>query len=453
MTVSTTTPSIRYNYTGPGDYSFLFQILAEDELTVTHISTLGVETVLVYEGASGYSVTTVDGVAGGTCSVSYTETTGFLEIERSTEVSQQVDWQDSGPLSESLIESSFDRDIMILQEFEERLNNYDASIGSSWRGEWATLTEYVGYDAVLEGGGIYICTAAHTAGTFATDLAAGLWVLQFATGVTASISAPNLLYNSKFLENQRAYAADGVDALVEGEYGHDMFLAHSGGVIYTKESNGDITIDRFTSTAGGANDVQLWQRNDEIENASGSITVSFYVVSLTSTIDLYVDDVAVYEINIAGWHTYTFTSAGEPSVGFGKAFVAPQNFDPAFRFNSWKVEQGAVRTTYLTPDTITEKDRCKYNYLDLGAAVLAGRGTSTTVTRFCVLASMNSSITVTGAGNIYDAADVTKAAVSFSDTRDDNTVLVDVTTTAFGDAAGVRTGQFTTLILDANYYS
>lgn len=43
------------------------------------------------------------------------------------------------------------------------------------KGAWATTTSYVLKDLVQESGITYICTVAHTSGTFATDLAAGKW--------------------------------------------------------------------------------------------------------------------------------------------------------------------------------------------------------------------------------------------------------------------------------------
>jgi hypothetical protein len=43
------------------------------------------------------------------------------------------------------------------------------------RGGWVTATAYVLGDVVLQSGTVYICMIAHTAGTFAADLAAGRW--------------------------------------------------------------------------------------------------------------------------------------------------------------------------------------------------------------------------------------------------------------------------------------
>ncbi len=53
-----------------------------------------------------------------------------------------------------------------------------ASLGE-WEGAWVTATAYAAYDIVSEAGSVYICTAAHTSGTFSTDLAASLWIKLF----------------------------------------------------------------------------------------------------------------------------------------------------------------------------------------------------------------------------------------------------------------------------------
>lgn len=44
-----------------------------------------------------------------------------------------------------------------------------------WQGDWLTATAYTLNDLVLESSIVYICTEAHTSGTFATDLTASKW--------------------------------------------------------------------------------------------------------------------------------------------------------------------------------------------------------------------------------------------------------------------------------------
>lgn len=46
------------------------------------------------------------------------------------------------------------------------------------RGAWATGAVYALKDVTVQGGIAYVCVTAHTAGTFATDLAAGKWVVH-----------------------------------------------------------------------------------------------------------------------------------------------------------------------------------------------------------------------------------------------------------------------------------
>lgn len=52
----------------------------------------------------------------------------------------------------------------------------------NWRHAWVTATAYALKDGVQFGGSSYICLIAHTAGDFATDLAAGRWELTSAKG-------------------------------------------------------------------------------------------------------------------------------------------------------------------------------------------------------------------------------------------------------------------------------
>jgi hypothetical protein len=58
------------------------------------------------------------------------------------------------------------------------------------RGAWVGGTAYVVGDLVLQGGIVYVCMVAHTAGVFATDLAAGKWgqVTANATAATTSFA-------------------------------------------------------------------------------------------------------------------------------------------------------------------------------------------------------------------------------------------------------------------------
>lgn len=58
--------------------------------------------------------------------------------------------------------------------------------GVDWKGPWVTATAYVVNDLVSESGNAYICTVAHTSGTFSTDLAAVKWQLFAAKGAAGA---------------------------------------------------------------------------------------------------------------------------------------------------------------------------------------------------------------------------------------------------------------------------
>lgn len=84
------------------------------------------------------------------------------------------------------------------------------------RGLWVTATAYAVGDMVQNGSSSYVCATAHTSGTFATDLAAGKWVLGGSTVVTVasgisvtptgSIAATNVQAALAELDTEKAAA-------------------------------------------------------------------------------------------------------------------------------------------------------------------------------------------------------------------------------------------------------
>jgi len=62
--------------------------------------------------------------------------------------------------------------------------------GYNPRGAWLTATAYAVRDIVTESSATYVCAVAHTSGTFATDLAAGKWILL--AGSSGSIALDSL---------------------------------------------------------------------------------------------------------------------------------------------------------------------------------------------------------------------------------------------------------------------
>ena len=80
-----------------------------------------------------------------------------------------------------------------------------AVMAGSWtpRGAWVTSTAYSASDVVSQSGNVYVCLTAHTAGTFATDLAASKWML-FSAGAA---SIPTITaFAQTFLDDTTAAA-------------------------------------------------------------------------------------------------------------------------------------------------------------------------------------------------------------------------------------------------------
>lgn len=60
---------------------------------------------------------------------------------------------------------------------EKAVKTYVDASKFVFKGAWVTSTSYILNDVVQENGSGYVCTTAHTSGTFATDLGAGKWAL------------------------------------------------------------------------------------------------------------------------------------------------------------------------------------------------------------------------------------------------------------------------------------
>jgi len=115
MTISSTTSKKTYPYTGPGSYSFPFQIKEESNITVTHIDTNGIVNPLMLN--SDFTVTTVDGVNGGTVVLTYSVAIGgTLVIERILPLTQETKWVNGGPFDQRILEEDLDRMVMLIQQ-------------------------------------------------------------------------------------------------------------------------------------------------------------------------------------------------------------------------------------------------------------------------------------------------------------------------------------------------
>lgn len=135
--------------------------------------------------------------------------------------------------------------------------------GGTQRGAWITSTEYAINDVVTNAGSIYVCTAAHTGGTFATDLSAGKWQ-QRGTQITdpataATQVAPflfsgyrNLLINARGTINQRGYVS-GTATGGANQYTLDRWRVVTSGQSLTFTASGNST--QMTAPAGGLEQV------------------------------------------------------------------------------------------------------------------------------------------------------------------------------------------------------
>lgn len=65
-----------------------------------------------------------------------------------------------------------------------------------WRGAWLTTTAYAVNDLAREAGSTYICIAAHTSGTFSTDLAAAKWEMFAQQGAAGAGTGDMLAANN-----------------------------------------------------------------------------------------------------------------------------------------------------------------------------------------------------------------------------------------------------------------
>ncbi|SIR16334.1 hypothetical protein SAMN05880590_1136 [Rhizobium sp. RU35A] len=135
---------------------------------------------------------------------------------------------------------------------EDRIEASTAII-TNHRGNWATGTAYAVRDTVMQGGVQYICTVAHTAGTFATDLAAPRWqIYQGATVADlASQSSTALGAGMIGYERQRTTVASRLEgvSLLEGKHNlrdfYKALYAYNAGTAASASPSGFVGIGYY----------------------------------------------------------------------------------------------------------------------------------------------------------------------------------------------------------------
>lgn len=177
MTVQAVAADITYAFSGAGIYSFPFDLLALKHLSIQFIDTIdGTRHDLIY--GTDYTVTIAE--AGNYIEIreesAFIGREGSIFIYRNMPVEQPTDWVNNEVFDMELLETAFDRTIMILQQFQTAMTSELAAI--TWRGNWKTGVEYSARSLVRgPNSNIYLATVEHVAEVFETDLAALKWNL------------------------------------------------------------------------------------------------------------------------------------------------------------------------------------------------------------------------------------------------------------------------------------
>ena len=223
MTVSSTTNKQSYNGNNSQSvFAYGFKIFADTDIQVyvgTTLKTLSTHYTLSGVGAAGggnVTFTTGNIPASGT---------GNVTILRSLALTQGVDLVNYGRFDAEVIESQYDKLVMMVQQLQEQAdrtirfnttvsdaggveitdtvaersnkvlaydNAGDLSVANElgeWKGNWATNTAFAPRDLVLDAAtnNVYICLVAHTSGTLSSDVSSSKWALVInASAVAAS---------------------------------------------------------------------------------------------------------------------------------------------------------------------------------------------------------------------------------------------------------------------------
>jgi len=191
MSVLDITPIKSHVYTGVGVYEFDFKTYLSTDLVCTVLMPDGSTRVLVKD--TDYSVSiAADPLVGGsvTLLIDSNPTASKLYISREMPFTQEVDWENGGPLDQPLLTRSMDKITMLLQQMRASISGELQAVSGG--DDWVTDKWYpVNYIVRAPNGNWYIGLREHTSGVFSTDLAAGDWGLFIDISTIGSVNVPD----------------------------------------------------------------------------------------------------------------------------------------------------------------------------------------------------------------------------------------------------------------------
>jgi len=151
MTVENVPAEITYAYTAPNQfYDYPFRVFTEDEVKASLLMPNGSETFLV--PGTDYTVLFIDSkIVVGKVLDDYTDVT--LRIFRQIEPTQETVYVNNSPLDVKIIESDFDKVIMLIQELETSISNLKLS--PAFKGDFIGGDFYSRGDIVKYNGNYY----------------------------------------------------------------------------------------------------------------------------------------------------------------------------------------------------------------------------------------------------------------------------------------------------------
>ena len=250
MTISSVTRKTG-PYSGNGatvTFPFYFKVFQTSDVRVVYTAPDGTESDLVLDSAYSVALNADQSASpGGTVTMAGAPVSGsLLTLTSAVPNTQPTDIANQGGFYPEVIEDALDRQTVQLQQVVEEVSRAfkvpisdgsdpqdyldallaasDAAVASAatasgaassasasassataaasavagwtFRGGWATSTAYAANNIVTSGGSTYICMAAHTSGTFSTDLGAGRWSLLAMQGAAGAGTGDMLASNN-----------------------------------------------------------------------------------------------------------------------------------------------------------------------------------------------------------------------------------------------------------------